>query len=363
MSLALQGSSAVTLEPMNILGNPDWTNPLVRAKNLIAEPARRALANAGRWTPRSTAEKAALQTETLTLVGDKPAQRRLVYQTPRPASEVISNLIYTPEGMAVVEGRITERFSVRAPSIPEILKTPRHAATELVAGTIVEAETPYTYGDWVGDFICALVTAEKIVEPLVLPAFLAEKPYVMRDVKALRLSFTVATEHLRIGGATILRKCLPSYYWSNREVAAYRRAFEINPPKPENGSITYLGRFGAISESVQREYPTETVAKIIDSVGGSVFDAREAAPEKFNEIATRTETIIADQGSALFGVMHWQTKNVIELTRRDWWHSANLFIANGSGVQNYAVIAVDGLTEEALRARIEGHLRAFGAIE
>jgi len=74
------------------------------------------------------------------------------------------------------------------------------------------------------------------------------------------------------------------------------------------------------------------------------------------------ETVIADQGSALFGVMHWQTKNVIELTRRDWWHNANLFIAKASGVERYAVIEIDGLDEAALRARIEGRLREFGVL-
>ena len=363
MTLAPYGSSAVTLAPMRILGNPDWTHPLVRAKNLIAGPARRALARAGRWTPLTNAEKLFEQTEGLMVVGDKPAQRRLVFQTPRPKSEDVKDLIYTPEGMAVVAGKIVERFSVRAPSIPEILKTPRRAATTLIAGTIIEAETPYTYGDWVGDFICALVIAEKIVEPLVLPAFLAEKSYVMRDVKALGLSYTVATQPMRIGAATVLRKCLPSYYWSHNEVAAFRRAFNLTPPEPQRGSISYLGRFDTMSESVQRTYPTEAVAEIIKSLDGFVIDAREASPEKFNEIADKTETVVADQGSALFGVMHWKTKNIVELTRRDWWHSANLFIAKASGVANYAVVAIDGLSDAALRARIEGHLRAFGAIK
>ncbi len=345
---------------MKILGNPDWTHPLVRAKNAVAAPARQALALAGRWTPKTGRERAAVQTETLTPAGDKPAQRRLVYHVPRAAREHATNLIYTASGMGVVSGRIIERFSVRAPSAPEILKTPRRAAREFAAGTVIEAETPYTYGDWVGDFICALVTAEKIVEPVVLPAFLAEKPYVVRDLSALGLTFTAVNEPVRIKEATILRKRIPSYYWSAAEVAAYRKAFAIAPAQARVGSIIYLGRYGTVSESVQRQYPTESVAKIVESFGGKVFDAREASPEKFNEIAAETETVIADQGSALFGVMHWRTKNVIELTRRDWWHSANLFIANGACVENYAVIEIDGLDETALRARIEEHLRTFG---
>ena len=74
------------------------------------------------------------------------------------------------------------------------------------------------------------------------------------------------------------------------------------------------------------------------------------------------ETVIADQGSALFGVMHSQTQNVIELAQDDWWHNANLFIADGAGVKNYAVIHLQGKDNAALRQRIEGHLKDFNAM-
>ncbi len=345
---------------MKIIGNPDWTNPAVRLKNAIVAPARKALALAGRWTPTSAAERETVQTETLTLSGDRPAQLRLVYAQARPEAETVENLLYTPEGMGAAGGKIVERYSVRAPSLPEILKTPAKAARAIAQGTVIEAETPYTYGDWVGDFIRTLVTADAIVKPVVMPAFLAAKPYVLRDLKALGLPVEVADAPLKIEKATVLRKRVPSYYWDARDVEAYRRAFGVNPGPPRLNSITYLGRFGTVSESVQRDYPTETVAKIVASLGGSVFDARQSSPAQFDKMTLDTETVIADQGSAIFGVMHWRTKTLIELARRDWWHSANLFIAKGAGVENYAVIAVDDLDEAALRARIEGHLREFG---
>ena len=344
---------------MKILGNPDWTHPLVRTKNAATEPARRGLARLRRWVPKTPAESETEQRETIRLAGDKPGQRRLVYKISRPQSETHNNLLYTPQGMSVLGGKIIERLSVRTPSLREILTTPRRAAREIAQGTIIEAETPYTYGDWVGDFTCSLVTAEEIIEPLVLPPFLAEKPYVMRDIGALGLSYVTADAPVLIEKAHVLRKRIPSYYWGGQEVAAFRKAFKISPPPTTPGSIIYLGRFETVSESVQRKYPTQMTANIIEDIGGRVFDAREASPTKFNEIAKETQSVIADQGSALFGVMHWQTKNVIELTRRDWWHSANLFIAKGAGVENYAVIAVDGLDEDALRARIVEHLKAF----
>ncbi|WP_375201303.1 hypothetical protein [Hyphococcus sp.] len=347
---------------MKIIGNPDWTNPAVRVKNAIVAPAKRALALAGRWTPNSPADLETTQSQTLTISGDKPEQRRLIYTQPRPESECIENLLYTAEGMGVAGGRIVERYSVRAPSLPEILKTPKAPARRIAQGTVIETETPYTYGDWVGDVICSLVCAERIDGPVVMPAFLAEKPYVKRDLAALGLAMEVAEAPVLIEQATILRKRIPSYYWSEKEVAAYRKAFHLTPPPAREGSITYLGRFGTVSESVQREYPTEETAAIVQSLGGAVFDTRKASPEMFDNMAADMETVIADQGSAIFGVMHWRTKNLIELTRRDWWHSANLFIAKGAGVENYAVIAVDDLDEGALRARIEGHLKEFGAI-
>lgn len=347
---------------MKIIGNPDWTNPAVRIKNAAMAPARRALALAGGWTPVTAAERETVQTDTLRPCGDKPEQRRLVYKTPRPDCEIVSDLLYTPEGMGVAGGKIIERYSVRRPSIPEILKTPKTAARTIAQGTVIEAETPYTYGDWVGDFVRALATAAP-AGPVVMPAFLAAKPYVQRDIAALGLKMEIAEAPLRIEQATVLRKCIPSYYWSAADVGAYRKAFHIDPPAARDGSITYLGRFGTVSESVQRDYPTETVAKIVTDLGGAVFDTRQSSPDRFNAMAAQMETVIADQGSALFGVMHWRTKNVIELTRRDWWHSANLFIADGAGVENYAVIAVDDLDEAALRQRIEEHLRNFGVVD
>ncbi|WP_425410137.1 hypothetical protein [Hyphococcus sp.] len=347
---------------MKIIGNPDWTNPAVRAKNALAAPLRRTLALTGKWAPAGKAARQTEQTETLTLSGDKPAQKRLVYKLRRPESETVENLLYTAEGMGVLNGGIVERFSVRAPSVPEILKTPKDAARTIAQGTVIEAETPYTYGDWVGDFVRAMATANKIAGPVVMPAFLAEKPYVARDIAALGYSMEIADAPLRIEKAIVLRKTIPSYYWREEDVGAYRAAFGLAPARARKGSITYLGRFGTVSESVQRDYPSESVAAIVESLGGFVFDARHAAPDKFNDMAPQMETVIADQGSALFGVMHWRTKNVIELTRRDWWHSANLFIAKASGVENYAVIAIDDLDEAALRNRIEGHLREFGVL-
>ena len=349
---------------MKIIGNPDWTHPLVRAKNAVAGPARRALAASGRWLATPVEDRAAHKTDAIEPAGDMHLHHRLVYDRPRPESEEVENLLYSPQGMGIQRGKVVERFSVRAPSIKEILSAPSlQPAATLQAATVIESETPYTYGDWVGDFICALACADDVTGPIALPADLAAKPYVVRDIAALGHELYAVDAPVLIEKARVLRKRIPSYFWGPGEVSAYRKAFDLDPPAAKPGSIMYLGRFDTVSESVQRAYPSETVAKIVESLGGHVFDTRAAAPALFNDMARDMETVIADQGSALFGVMHWRTKNVIELTRANWWHAANLFIANGAGVENYAVIAVDDLDEAALRKRIEGQLKAFGVLD
>jgi len=348
---------------MKVIGNLDWRHPLVQARMKLAAPIQKALAIAGRWQPLTTVETAVRQTDAISVVGDRPEQQRLVYINPRDKYIDVDDLYYTASGLAIKNRRIIARYSIRAPSTKEILTTPSGENAKVIpTGTIVEMETPYTYGDWVGDYVLSLVTTNKIIEPLVLPAFLAKKSYVIRDVEALGLSYVIADEILHIKKARVLRKRIPSYYWGPNEVAAFRKAFAITPLPAREGSILYLARFDTTSEAAQRHYPSEKVARIVESLGGTVFDTRDASPEKFNELASEMETVIADQGSALFGVMHSQAKNVIELTEDDWWHSANLFIANGSGVKNYAVIHLHGKNEDMLRQRIEGHLREFGAL-
>lgn len=360
--LALGPPSKVSLDLMKIRGNLDWRHPLVRARVKLAAPLQKALAAAGRWEALSAAETDMRQTDAIPVSGDRTTQERLVYTTPREPYLDVDDVLYTPEGLAAKNGRYVARYSIRPPSTAEILKTRSGKGAERIeCGTLIETETPYTYGDWVADYVLSLVTANDIVAPLILPAVLARKSYVIRDVEALGLDYHVAERPLRIAKARVIRKRIPSYYWGPDDVSAYQKAFNVTPPPARPGSLIYLARFDTKSEAAQRQYPSEDVARIVESLGGVVFDTRHASPEKFNTLAPQMETVIADQGSALFGVMHSQTKNVIELAEDDWWHNANLFIANGAGVKNYAVIHIYGKDEAMLRQRIEGHLKEFGA--
>ena len=347
---------------MKIIGGADWKHPLVRAKDLLAAPAKQALAMTGRWEQRDQSERETLQADAIAISGDRPEQRRRVYKNPRPEFTDAGDILYTPQGLAVQNGRYIDRYSIRQPSTMELLKPPSRGVRAIAQGTVIESETPYTYGDWVGDFVLALTTSKNIIGPLVLPAFLAKKSYVIRDVEALGVAYVVADDVVRIEQARVLRKRIPSYYWGPEQVAAYRSAFGVNPPPARKGSILYLGRYDTVSEAAQRRYPTETVARIVGDIGGAVFDTRAASPDKFDELAPGMETVVADQGSALFGVMHAQTKNVIELAQDHWWHNASPFFAYGAGVENYAVIHLKDKDEAELRRRIEGHLKEFGVL-
>ena len=341
----------------------DWRNPWVRLLRNMTTPVRETLGVIGRWEDLSAEELECVQKDQINVAGERSAQRRIVYKIPRAAYQDVQNLGYNEKGLASVDGQIIARYSIRRPSTAEIfLNQTRKPISTIECGTVIESETPYTYGDWVGDCVHSLINADGIIEPLILPAALAKKAYVIRDVEALGLKYIVVETPVEIKNARILRKRIPSYYWGPQDVKAYRTAFNVTPPPARENSIIYLGRFNTRSEAVQRHYPSEIVARIVESIGGKVFDTREASPAQFDRLAPEMETVIADQGSALFGVMHAQTKNVIELAHETWWHNANLFIADGAGVENYSVIHVNDKIEAQLHRQIVDHLHHFGAL-
>jgi len=341
----------------------DWRSRDARGRAIAAEAIRGLAAAIGRYAPTPRSERSIRQTFAAKVTGDKPDQHFVEYAVSRE-NERAKNLAYSESGIAIVNNRIVEKFSIRKPSIAELL-TPinLHTARRLPRATIVECETPYTYGDWVGEFLCALVCAPELTGPVILPAFLGKKSYVTRDLKRLGVEFLIADQPLLIEDASILRKRVPSYYWGQQEVEAYRRAFGIAPSAPREKSLLYLARYDYPSEVVNRKYPSEAVSEIVRSLGGVVFDTRGASPDAFERLSAEAETVIGDQGSALFGVLHWRTRSVIELTTRHWWHNSSLFFAIASGVENYGVIEIDDLDDALLRQRIETMLSEFRSID
>lgn len=341
----------------------DWRSREARGRGKAAEAARGLAAAIGRYTPTPRSEKSIRQTFAAKVAGDKPDQHFVEYAVARENSRA-RNLTYSESGIAIVNNRIIEKYSIRKPSVEDLLRPiDLRKARRLARATIVECETPYTYGDWVGEFLSALVCAPELNGPVIVPAFLGMKPYVIRDLNRLGVEFLIADKPLLIEDVAILRKRVPSYYWGREEVEAYRRAFRITPVAPKRNSLLYLARYDYPSEVVNRRYPSEAAAEIVRSLGGAVFDTRDASPDAFEELSAEAETVIGDQGSALFGVLHWRTRNVIELTTRDWWHNSSLFFAVASGVENYGVIEIDDIDGAMLRQRIESMLGEFQSID
>jgi capsular polysaccharide biosynthesis protein len=196
------------------------------------------------------------------------------------------------------------------------------------------------------------VEATEPVQRLLLPASLGRKSYVQRDLDRLGIPFVVADQPTYVARAHVLAKQIPSYYWGPAQVAAYRRTFGLTPSSPQPGSLLYLSREGVQSEAIGREYPSAQVAEIVRRLGGTVFDTRQASPQAFAELAPLAETVVADQGSALFGVLQWQTTRVLEITTDRWWHNANLFFARASGVEGYAVLVCERYDAVGLQKRM-----------
>lgn len=289
----------------------DWRKPHIRMKNKLTHFVRKGCEVAGRYQGYSLAELETAQSDRVDFIGDIPSvaglnpyQHREYYVLDRPSVETIQNVVYTPAGHAWVNGKLIERLSVREPSVREMLAgEPKKTGTSLKEAWLIEGKTPFTYGDWVGDHVRALVEADQDIDLVVLPLFLAEKTYVQRDLANLGIELRAADEPINIEPAHVLRKTVPSYYWGPQQVDAYRHRFNTKLHTPQKGSLIYLSRANFISEVVDRTYPSAAIADYLQKLGGKVFDTRQASPEAFEKIADSVETVIADQGSAIFGVL------------------------------------------------------------
>ena len=102
------------------------------------------------------------------------------YKIPRPSQEVVDNLLYTPQGMGWVKNTLYERYSLRYPTIKQLVKPFSHTAS-LSQGTVVQAKIPYSYGDWVTEHLVSITQALPLNLPLLLPKSLMAKSYVRRD--------------------------------------------------------------------------------------------------------------------------------------------------------------------------------------
>ncbi len=321
----------------------------------------------GKYQPFTESDRRCVQREAVEFCGDIPLdagsehnQYRLEFEMPRPAQTEVDRLLYTPRGMAWVEGTLYERYSLQEPAVKDLLTKPSATRCKLLPqGTVVQVETPYTYGDWVSEHLVCLSRAMPIASPLVMPSYMMDKFYVRRDLALLGIETVTVEQAVVIQKATVLHKTRHSHYWTASEAEAYRNAFGIKPVKPRPGSMLYLSRAGEHSEAQNRFYPSELVGDIMKELGATVVLARNTTYEEYHALGEEAETVVADHGAAMCNLLLWNTKNAIELISDRWWTSCFLFLAKALGISNYALVRVDNMERSELRRKIIDCLECF----
>jgi hypothetical protein len=336
-----------------------WKSPGRKFRGKIKAGFEFAASLADRYVPYTNQELETTSGAVELFDGDVPAdmygqqQQPLSYANPRPNVELLEDVIYLPSGQAWSKDRLIRRASIRAPSIRELLAKPAVPKTESIAEAILlEGVTPYTYGDWLGDQILMLCQSPTVQHPVLVPEFLARKSYVKRDLDSLGRDWRAVDQPVHIRRASVLRKVRPSYYWTASDVAAYRARLNINPPETKPGSLIYLSRENVVSEVLDRSLPSALVSDLVRQAGGIVVDTAKASPAMFQELAPYAETVICDQGSAISGVLYWQTRRVLEITTDGWWHNFGLFVSRAAGVKTFEIIVTDRHSEAEIAARV-----------
>jgi Glycosyltransferase 61 len=321
------------------------------------------------WLPEETVLE---QREAHTFVGDlspvtapEPGpvfhQRRVVFARPRPFVSRVSDLRYTPRGMAWVNGRLERRYSFEEIGLRQLLDFPRRPVREYAQATVLQAQTPFTYGDWVSEHVAMLALAlrEKLfVAPLLLPARWAAKPYVRRDLAAMGIAVEPADGTLLIRNAQVLHKRRPNHYWTEAEAGAILEAMSIVPAPAAPGSALYLSRLGERGEGPQRELNNAAVEAAMQAAGVRIVRTAGRTLDDYIALAPHAETVFADHGSALYNVMRWSTRRVVELYSPAYWDSSFLFLMNSLGITDYHTWRIDAdIDVGALAERIRTLMR------
>jgi hypothetical protein len=320
-----------------------------------------------RYRRFTEAELEVVRREAVEFVGDIPAHaglepthHREEFRIPRTSVEV-EDLLYTPEGLGLVDGSISERYSLRQPSMKELLWRPSKAsAVVLERATVVQAQYTLTYGDWILEHLLSLARSWPIRPPLLMPNAFMDRSYVRRDLALLGIEVVTVERPVLIRKALVLPQYLPRVHsWSRDDVAALRLVFGIEPITARRGSLIYLSREGENDVANPRGYPSELTARIVTDLGARVVLARRTTYQDYRALANEAETVIADHGSAMCNLLFWNTRTVLELFNDSWWNGYFLCYGKALGVENYALIRTNGVDESQLRHKIESHLEAF----
>lgn len=349
------------------LSNARFQAPLAEARNRVSNIWRWLLHIAGRYRPIPRDEKAITLAETVTFKGDAPQwieggameQGRLEFCIPRPDFENVDNLVVTPKGAGWKDGVLYQRYCASEPGLRMMLD-PHKPEANVDEGYFIQSAHNDTYGDWMSEYLCALARCAPITAPLYLPAEIANRSYVKRDLKTLGIEYVSIDRPTLIRKAVVLRQKKFFVHFPPEEIQQLKRFLNVDPPAARPGSVLYLSRRGERSEVADRVYPHAPVEAVVKARGGRVLLTAEASFDDYRAAAAEAETVIFDHGSAIYNALFWRTRRFIEIASTDWWNNAFLMLANAYGVKDYTIVngVADGETvsrkiETALAAPIE----------
>ncbi|HEY0009579.1 MAG TPA: glycosyltransferase family 61 protein [Tepidisphaeraceae bacterium] len=340
-----------------------WVDVRFMIPDCMKRLAVRGARGLGRYQPRTADELRCLQGEPVGFEGDIPMgsgavrdQRPLVYASLPPAVESVSDIVYTPAGMAWVGGKLIERYSARQPW-PQDLRffSASKARQTLDAACVVQAETPLSYGDFFSEHMATLASAGELPAPLLLPASIGNRAYVRRDLDRIGVSYTVVDAPVRIRQAHVLRKRRPHHNWRADEVHALRDHLGDPSMRPIPGSIVYLSRAGEKSDAVNRDYPNEILEAVLARRGATIVRCKQTNAAGYEALRHKADIVIADHGAALSNLLRWNPSTVIELVTTHWTNCFLLMIAH-MNINRYGIIDVRDIDEAAFTRKLDALL-------
>jgi len=317
-------------------------------RNDISSFWRMGFAAVGRYRPIPAEEMEFVLAKRMTYKGDVPVQikdgvyeqGRMAFRLPRPPFETTAGLTVTPNGGAWREGCFEERFSAGRPGLRLLLENRRVAET-LPAAVVIQCAHNDTYGDWVSEYLIPVLRAAPLSAPLLLPANIASKPFVARDLGVLGVDWRAIVRPIHIENACVLRQQKFFVHFSEDEVRLLRRVFGEPASEPRRGGLIYLSRHGEGSDVADRGYPSLVVEAIVKARGGRIIRTGEASREDYVAAALEAETVIFDHGSAFYNSLGWPVRRIVEIVSDDWWNNAFLMLSHAAGNRDYTIIRGD----------------------
>lgn len=318
------------------------------ARNSISDFWRCVFSKRGVYREIPADEKEITRERVLTFKGDAPLQiaggvheqGRMAFRKARPISEAVQNLVVTPKGGGWVDGALYERYSAGRPGLRMMLEA-RTPQRTIPTGYVIQAAHIDTYGDWVSEYLGAVARARPLTAPLLLPAKIARRSYVVRDLEALGVEMISVNKPIKVEAATVLRQQKFFVHFPPEEASRLSALFGANPPEPEPGGVVYYSRAGEKSEVAHRAYPNAVIEKSVLARGGCVIKTAKACSQDYKAAAPQAETVVFDHGSAFYNVLHCSPRRVIEIASDSWWNSAFLMFADAYGVRDYTIIRGD----------------------